>query len=74
MNKFIRREDTEIVKRLRDTERICRDRMDGTVMLEAADAIERLETDLKDCRNELCFYCGQYQTKHLGSCNGCRWE
>ena len=44
---------------------------------EAADAIEKLlqiETDLRDCRNELCIKCGQYQTKHLGSCNGCRWE
>lgn len=30
--------------------------------------------DFRDCRNELCLKCGQYQTKHLGSCNGCRWE
>lgn len=30
--------------------------------------------DYRDCRNELCLKCGQYQTKHLGSCNGCRWE
>lgn len=74
MTEYIKRENAEIVAELRVTERICRDRMDGTVMLEAADAIERLETDLKDCRNELCLKCGQYQTKHLGSCNGCRWE
>lgn len=74
MTEYIKRENAEIVEDLRVTERICRDRMDGTVMLEAADAIERLETDLKDCRNELCLKCGQYQTKHLGSCNGCRWE
>ena len=33
-----------------------------------------IETDFRDCRNELCLKCGQYQTKHLGSCNGCRWE
>lgn len=32
----------ELVKELRDTERICRDRMDGTVMLQAADAIENV--------------------------------
>ena len=74
MTEYIKRENAEIVEDLRVTERICRDRMDGTVMLEAADAIERLETDLKDCRNELCLKCGQYQTRHLGSCNGCRWE
>ena len=30
--------------------------------------------DFRDCCNELCLKCGQYQTKHLGSCNGCRWE
>lgn len=30
--------------------------------------------DFRDCRNELCLRCGQYKTKHLGSCNGCRWE
>ena len=51
---------------------------DGTEELrrQAADAIEKLsqiETDLRVCRNELCLKCGQYQTKHLGSCNGCRW-
>ena len=33
-----------------------------------------LARDLKDCRNELCLKCGQYKTKHLGSCNGCRWK
>lgn len=30
--------------------------------------------DFRDCRNELCLKCGQYHTRHLGSCNGCRWE
>lgn len=40
----------ELVKELRLTERVCRDRMDGQVMLDAADAIERLmaEVDRKD--------------------------
>ena len=33
-----------------------------------------LARDLKDCRNELCLKCGQYKTKHLGSCDGCRWK
>ena len=31
---------SELVKALRDTERVCRDRMDGQVMLDAAAAIE----------------------------------
>ena len=37
---------TELVKELRTTERICRDRMDGEVMLRAADAIEELQKRL----------------------------
>jgi len=40
----------------------------------AADAIETLERELKDCRNELCLKCGEYKRKHLGACDGCRWR
>lgn len=35
---------------------------------------EKLSEDLRVCRNELCLHCGQYKTRHLGSCNGCRWD
>ena len=38
----------ELVKDLRVTERVCRDRMDGQVMLDAADAIEELLKTVKD--------------------------
>ena len=31
-------------------------------------------SDFRDCRNELCLRCGQYKTKHLGYCDGCRWR
>ena len=30
--------------------------------------------ELKDLRNELCWRCGEYKNKHLGSCDGCRWK
>ena len=40
---------------------------------EGADAIEELRSELNTCRNELCLRCGQYKTKHLGSCEGFRW-
>jgi hypothetical protein len=30
--------------------------------------------DFRDCRNELCLKCGNYQQKHLGACDGCRWK
>jgi hypothetical protein len=46
----------ELIEELRTTERICRDRMDGEVMLRAADAIERLadeNTRLVTTANEL---------------------
>lgn len=36
--------------------------------------VESLKVDLKMCRNELCLKCGDYKQKHLGACDGCRWE
>lgn len=40
----------------------------------AAIAIDDLQTELTDCRNELCLRCGQYKEKHKGACDGCRWR
>lgn len=37
-------------------------------------SIADLKSDLKDCRNELCLRCGDYKQRHLGACDGCRWE
>ena len=37
---------TELVNNLRLTEMVCRDRMDGQVMLDAAAAIEELQAEL----------------------------
>lgn len=47
--------------------------MISALLNEGADAIEELRSELNTCRNELCLRCGQYKTKHLGSCEGCRW-
>lgn len=44
---------SKLVKDLRDTERICRPRMDGQVMLDAADAIEELTKNLNMASQEL---------------------
>lgn len=44
------------------------------LMKQAADAIEALRSELNTCRNELCLRCGQYKQKHLGACEGCRWN
>ena len=41
---------------------------------EAADVIDTLDRDLRECKNELCLKCGAYKTRHLDSCDGCRWN
>jgi len=33
-----------------------------------------MESELRDCVNELCLKCGQYRREHEGACNGCRWK
>lgn len=40
----------------------------------ASIAIDDLQTELQDCRDELCLRCGQYKEKHKGACDGCRWR
>ena len=41
--------------------------------VDANERISRLEAELKDCRNELCYHCGKYTMRHKGACDGCRW-
>lgn len=36
--------------------------------------VDKMETDLHDCVNELCLKCGNYREEHLGACDGCRWK
>ena len=38
----------------------------------AADVVSR--ADFEDCRNELCYRCGDYKRSHLGACSDCRWR
>ena len=38
------------------------------------EAYKALSREFRDCRNELCLMCGKYRQKHLGACDGCRWE
>lgn len=35
--------------------------------------VDMLESDLRDCVNELCLQCGQYKEAHNGACDNCRW-
>lgn len=41
---------------------------------EIKEAIEKLNRDFTDCRNELCLKCGDYKQRHNGACEGCRWN
>lgn len=31
-------------------------------------------SDFRDCKNQLCLYCGDYKLRHKGACDGCRWR
>ena len=42
--------------------------------LRRAILLNDLLRELKNCRNELCYRCGQYANAHLGACDGCRWS
>ena len=71
MTEYIRRED--LMERVGRWQLNTREAIAEMIMsVPSADVVS--EQDFRDCRNELCLKCGQYQTKHLGSCNGCRWE
>ena len=36
--------------------------------------INRLQREVKHCRNELCLKCGRYREAHNGACDGCRFR
>ena len=44
------------------------------LVVEAKADHDRLLSELRVCRNELCLRCGQYKQRHLGACDGCRWK
>ena len=43
-------------------------------MKELKDKIKRLQSELRNCRNELCLKCGQYKQSHLGACDDCKYR
>lgn len=44
------------------------------IMTDAADLIEAMSSELRDCNNQLCLECGLYKERHNGACEGCRWK
>lgn len=41
---------------------------------ELKDKIRRLQSELKNCRNELCLKCGNYHESYAGACDDCRYR
>ena len=46
----------------------------GVVLYKAVERIAYLESELRECNNELCYRCGAYVDRYLGACDGCRWR
>ena len=36
--------------------------------------IRRLQSELKNCRNEFCLKCGNYHQSYAGACDWCRYR
>ena len=36
--------------------------------------VERLKKQLSECKNELCYRCGDYKMRHKGACDGCLYR
>ena len=41
---------------------------------ELKETIKRLQSELRNCRNELCLKCGDYKNAHFGVCNDCYYR
>ena len=57
----------------KDGRRFCTSATFRELVITAGD-VAGLESDLRDCVNELCLRCGSYKEEHLGACDGCRWK
>ena len=36
--------------------------------------VARLQQQLRECRNELCYQCGRYKEAHNGACSSCKYK
>ena len=66
------------IERLIETqERIIEDQEERiAIMTEGGNdkKVSILQSELYNCRNELCIKCGLYRRSHEGVCNGCRYR
>lgn len=61
----------ELIKNVRSMMKVIADDSELQIILQKVDTAL---VDLKDCKNELCWRCGEYEKKHEGACDGCRWK
>lgn len=47
---------------------------DETAIRNLKAKVKRLQSELKDARNELCLKCGDYKNAYMGVCNDCRYR
>ncbi|MBO7711560.1 MAG: hypothetical protein J6S83_13920 [Lachnospiraceae bacterium] len=57
----------------KDGRKFCTSTAFRELVITAGD-VAGVESDLRDCVNELCLKCGQYRQEHMGACDGCRWK
>lgn len=57
----------------KDGRKFCTSTAFRELVITASD-VAFMESELRDCVNELCLKCGQYRREHDGACNGCRWK
>ena len=63
------REQKELEERIHDTVSGLRDTVSRII-----NKCMNLQSELKNCRNELCLKCGNYREAHNGACDGCRYR
>ena len=64
---------SDVVGRVIPVERKSNDEMLKTIVGDLAQ-IFRLRKELKNCRDELCLKCGNYNEAHNGACDDCRYR
>ena len=53
---------------------IARLKVDDDTISFLRGSVDNYNSELKDCKNELCQWCGKYRSAHIGACNECKWR
>ena len=69
MEEYIKRSDAIALAKRYSNEPIL---VNSLEFIKSADVVSKSEYE--NCRNELCYKCGEYKNRHLGACDGCRYK